>query len=429
MTNRDIKMDYTQADSGTKISSFPGTNSICRKDLLCENYKICKENFGEKIFDFHPETFNIPVDLDLLKKRMYQSKTAWIVKPPTGFAGKGIRVVSKSNQIGDVKSTVTVQQYLMNPFLIKGLKFDIRLYVLLTSIDPLKIYLYNDGLVRFATDPFSTKEEDLGNNFIHITNSNLNKGNKVFTYGEDSDEFDGHKWSFKTLLKYLEYEGHDCSELWRNLKSIALKTILCGREDMINAFKDVKSDYNCFKLLGFDVMLDEALKPWLLEVNNFPSFEPEGLDRSVNEPLLAEMFNIVGFHITEPLDQLKKNAIMDMYGLEIVVDFDPEIYKRNPPTEKEKTMREYELTDPELIKEENLTKSKARILIRSEEEISQAVNFSRLHFSQVLDKVDLTGMSCETENDRLLNAWETAYGKNINAGREMLTRLCNCNGC
>ena len=129
MTNRDIKMDYTQADSGTKISSFPGTNSICRKDLLCENYRIFKEKFGEKIFDFHPETFNIPVDFDLLKKRMYQSKTAWIVKPPTGFAGKGIRVVSKSNEIGDVKSTVTVQQYLMNPFLIKGLKFDIRLYV------------------------------------------------------------------------------------------------------------------------------------------------------------------------------------------------------------------------------------------------------------------------------------------------------------
>ena len=81
-------MDYSQADPGTKISSFPGTNSICRKDLLSENYKISKEKFGEQIFDFHPESFNIPEDLDLLKKIMYQSKTAWIVKPSTGFAGK-----------------------------------------------------------------------------------------------------------------------------------------------------------------------------------------------------------------------------------------------------------------------------------------------------------------------------------------------------
>ena len=68
------------------------------------------------------------------------------------------------------------------------------------------------------------------------------------------------------------------------------------------------SDYNCYKLFGFDVMLDEELKPWMLEVNSFPSMFPEQTgknilfiiriintapDLSVNGPMVAEVFNIL----------------------------------------------------------------------------------------------------------------------------------------
>ena len=41
----------------------------------------------------------------------------------------------------------------------------------------------------------------------------------------------------------------------------------------------VSSDYSCYKLFGVDVFLDSDLKPWLLELNNFPSLEPDTLDR------------------------------------------------------------------------------------------------------------------------------------------------------
>jgi len=63
------------------------------------------------------------------------------------------------------------------PLLINGFKFDIRLYVLVTSYDPLKIYLYKDGLVWFATEKYTVNPSSLKKWFIHLTNYSVNKKN------------------------------------------------------------------------------------------------------------------------------------------------------------------------------------------------------------------------------------------------------------
>lgn len=55
-----------------------------------------------------------------------------------------------------LNESLVISRYIDNPLLINGLKFDMRLYVLVTSFDPLKIYIYNEGLVRFASEPYST---------------------------------------------------------------------------------------------------------------------------------------------------------------------------------------------------------------------------------------------------------------------------------
>lgn len=51
---------------------------------------------------------------------------------------------------------MVVCHYISNPLLINDLKFDLRIYVLLTSINPLKIFIYEEGLVRFATQAYNT---------------------------------------------------------------------------------------------------------------------------------------------------------------------------------------------------------------------------------------------------------------------------------
>lgn len=79
-----------------------------------------------------------------------------------------------------------MQKYLHNPYLIDGLKFDFRLYVLLAGCDPLRIYLYYEGLTRFATEPYKDPARDnLENMCIHLTNYAINKDNPNFQFNDD----------------------------------------------------------------------------------------------------------------------------------------------------------------------------------------------------------------------------------------------------
>lgn len=66
-----------------------------------------------------------------------------------------------------------VQEYIKNPLLIGGYKFDIRLYVCVPSFHPLTVYIYREGLARFGTNKFSLAELD--NRCAHLTNSSINK--------------------------------------------------------------------------------------------------------------------------------------------------------------------------------------------------------------------------------------------------------------
>jgi len=69
---------------------------------------------------------------------------------------------------------------LSKPHLLRGYKYDLRIYIVVTCFEPLKAYIYQDGLVRLATQPYSTKGSSLKKRFVHLTNYSINK--KADTY-------------------------------------------------------------------------------------------------------------------------------------------------------------------------------------------------------------------------------------------------------
>lgn len=78
-----------------------------------------------------------------------------------------------------------VQEYIVNPFLIENSKLDLRMYVLLKSISPLKIYVYEEGLSRLATSEYERPNvENMKNMKMHLTNYAINKTSSNFIFNK-----------------------------------------------------------------------------------------------------------------------------------------------------------------------------------------------------------------------------------------------------
>lgn len=119
-----------------------------------------------------------------------------IVKPSEGAQGRGIFFINDIEKLKEIlqldnakkmlQSNYVVQRYIPNPYLIDGLKFDLRLYVLVTSCQPLTIFWHKEGLARFATQPYTMTKGKEMTSYQHLTNYAINKDSENFKIS-DSD--------------------------------------------------------------------------------------------------------------------------------------------------------------------------------------------------------------------------------------------------
>lgn len=117
-----------------------------------------------------------------------------------------------------------VQKYLNKPHLIDEFKYDFRVYVLVTNVQPLRIFWYKDGLARFATEKYKLK--NFNNPFIHLTNYAINKDNENFCSDENKDATTGHKRSLKAIYQQLQREGFDVENIKKKMRDIIVKTLI-----------------------------------------------------------------------------------------------------------------------------------------------------------------------------------------------------------
>ncbi|KAE8283908.1 Tubulin polyglutamylase ttll6 [Larimichthys crocea] len=276
-----------------KINHFPGMSEICRKDLLARNMNRMLKLFP-KDYNIFPRTWCLPADYSDFQAytRAKKNKT-YICKPDTGCQGKGIFITKSTKDIQ--AEHMICQVYISRPFIIDGYKFDLRIYVLVTSCDPLSIFMFKEGLARFCTtkynEPTHNNVEDV---CMHLTNYSINKNSENFVRDEDT----GSKRKLSTLNKLLESISCNTDKMWNDIEDMIIKTLISAhpilKHNYHTCFPNHTTGSACFEILGFDVLLDHRLRPWVLEVNHSPSFTTDSpLDREVKDALLYDTLVLI----------------------------------------------------------------------------------------------------------------------------------------
>ena len=281
-----------------RINHFPGMYLISRKNYLAYNLGKLRKLFPDH-YSFFPRTWMFPSDTGELKSQMQSTKNLYfIVKPEASCQGRGIFLTRNIDEVNPNERYV-VQEYISHPFLIDDLKFDLRIYALVTSCDPLRIFIHEEGLTRFATEAYckpSMKNKNMV--CMHLTNYAINKGNPGFVNNSSYKHDDvGHKRSLKSTYERLEEQGFDVDAIKAQIEDIIIKTLCAIQPNLAHHYHACQpedlSKAMCFEVLGFDIILDEKARPYMLEVNHSPSFNTDSpLDKAIKSKVIGEALRL-----------------------------------------------------------------------------------------------------------------------------------------
>jgi tubulin polyglutamylase TTLL9 len=297
--------DHCYLEEHQRICHFRNHYELSRKNLMAKNLKRLKKQLEKDSkleaakCDFFPTTYELPSEYHIFVEEFKRNPgSIWIMKPAGKAQGRGIFLFRKLKDITDWKKedyfhrdedksdkdspeTYVVQRYIEKPYLIGGKKFDIRVYVLVTSYVPLKVWLYRSGFARFSNTRFSL--DAISDAFVHLTNVAIQKT------APDYDPEKGCKWSLQEFrLFLLAKHGSDVvRRIFQQIDEIFIKSLQSVQRIVIN-------DKHCFELYGFDIMFDSSLKPWIIEVNASPSLTASSqTDYDLKFGLLEDMLHIV----------------------------------------------------------------------------------------------------------------------------------------
>lgn len=334
-------------DKNLLINYFPEASEIFRKDTLAENIKLLEDLYPGQFDTLIPKSWCLPQEYNkfdrYVKEQAFKISSAkssandltkmapklelndqslsdgqyYIVKPNDEQRGCGIYITENPSRDLNSESDVVVSKYIGNPLTIDGFKVDLRVHVLLVSLDPLKIYIHHEGFLRLATEKYEKpKPSNRQDYYMHLTNYSLNKLNKT---GLDKHNYtlSGNDFSIEesdhTILRSLNSFNHFLEQesarinaenfaamgrnvkpvnlehqVWEDMKRIVYKTIVASYEDLKKNYEKQlgtsisdRHGSKAFQILGYDIMLDEHYKPWFIEINHNPDLD--------DDPFIAAM--------------------------------------------------------------------------------------------------------------------------------------------
>ncbi|XP_064649478.1 tubulin polyglutamylase TTLL11-like isoform X2 [Lineus longissimus] len=301
-----------------RVNKYPGMVDVLKKANLTRALDLMKRLYPEE-YDFYPQTWYMPqqlnefaADVRQFQSKNPKSKMTFIAKPDEGSQGEGIYLFRDPDEYMLSQRRMVVQEYLSKPFLLDKLKFDLRVYAVLTSIEPLEICICKEGLVRFCTISYHEPSyKNMHESYMHLTNYSLNKRSSTYVHTDNSN--DGSKRTLTSVFTEIGRLGHNVDQVFKDIERVIVKTLIAVLPELrveMNAEiqRRKATDLKCFQILGFDILLLDDLKPVLLEVNANPSlridYEHEvspgvteyynsAVDEEIKQPLIRDTLLVI----------------------------------------------------------------------------------------------------------------------------------------
>ncbi|KAL6077852.1 Tubulin polyglutamylase ttll5 [Balamuthia mandrillaris] len=310
--------DYAGMKPYQKVNVLPAMPEICRKDLLHKNIQRRRQQLGEEAFAFWPKGFLLEEEEQFQEFQQLflpdniaknsGDKPVYIIKLPLTANGKGVHLVTCAEEVAALKGEDSVcyplekkhplaQEYIKDVMLVDGFKVTLRVYVAITSFDPLRIYVYPNGLVRMCSQRYSL--DSFEDACAHIDSFELNQHYEAEFQQRVSPSLrhDGLRCDIKYFMEVMkEEQGMDTDKLWRDIKYAVAMCVVSAEDVMSNwVCKLVKHRANAFEILGYDVLVSNSGEVFILEVNHTPSLCPHtALENEIKVNMLTELYTLVG---------------------------------------------------------------------------------------------------------------------------------------
>lgn len=276
---RVLHSNLSRLESHQRVNHFPGCGYITNKVDLSTTE-------GRYILP----AFKLPEQRGEFLQFVKRHPEKMFVQKSNDHRGISIK---NTSEIDFKASGSFVQEFIQRPFLVDGYKFDIGVYTVITSIDPLRVYAYKaDVLFRFCPikyypfDPAVLDKYVVGDDYLPIWNVPSLKNYYTKLKFSMKDSFDA----------YVRSQGQDPSKVWRAVHE-AIKEITLLKESYIKeAVKRFGSGRNFFELIRFDFALDEDLNVFTMEANMSPNLSSAHYppNQLLYEQVIYNLFSLIG---------------------------------------------------------------------------------------------------------------------------------------
>ena len=262
---------------------YPDIKLLAHKDVFASAMQFCSD-VDDTAYNFVPPTFQFPSNKDMQRFQEYSKKhpnATFIAKPQVGAQGDSIVLFKQLRELPYALEgrDIVVQRYLDKPLLLDGIKFDLRVYVVVTGFNPIQAYICDEGLARFCTARYEAPtKSNYKKAFMHLTNYSINKTNEDYVHPGAEEilvENNATKRTLSSLYSTLRAAGIDDEEVKESIAYTCTKIMemYCPLIEQQTTAMSNQLDVvgKPFQILGLDLLIDENLKAWVLEVNDHPS--------------------------------------------------------------------------------------------------------------------------------------------------------------